>query len=431
MCPLRFGLTALLFTALGCYRPARPVREDVDVLVIAPHPDDEVLLAGGVMERALREGSRVAVVVLTNGDYTCARDGFVREAETVAALGAIGMREDDIHFLGYPDGYLSTLGSRPLPPVERRDAEGHCVRGSTTYAARGYRHLDEHTERTGVAAQYTAQAVADDLAALLTKLKPREVYLPHPIDEHPDHAATYMFFRRALDRMVSAPRQVHRGVVHAGPCYPAIDCTKYYLPQTPIAPLPKPLQTYAPREVLPVNAERKFEVISLYPSQTGRTPRVSWLASFARTDEVFYPEHLVREPSGRWVRAQAQGRPATELELDLTGGGSARLTAFRADGSDEFEVALTPDSVIIYRVVGQSLKRVDYWPRAQSTSAKVRLRVDPRPDDGEVSEWSIFAVEPAKPTGPGHSTSPQPDSFIGQTIVMTAYQRIEVSPRAP
>ena len=43
-----------VFLAACVHAPA-PERDGVDVLVIAPHPDDEVLLASGVMARAVRK----------------------------------------------------------------------------------------------------------------------------------------------------------------------------------------------------------------------------------------------------------------------------------------------------------------------------------------------------------------------------------------
>ena len=38
------------------------------VLVLAPHPDDESLACGGIIQRALARGARVRIVFLTYGD---------------------------------------------------------------------------------------------------------------------------------------------------------------------------------------------------------------------------------------------------------------------------------------------------------------------------------------------------------------------------
>ena len=272
----------------GCVRGPVSERAGVDVLVIAPHPDDEVLLAAGVMERAIRQRRRVAVIIVTNGDYSCARDGYLREAESIAALKTLGVAEGDVHFLGYPDGALRVLTATPHAAMEHRDATGQCVARTGTYADRGAGRLDEHTARTGSPADWTDEALIGDLEALLTRLAPREVYLPHGRDEHPDHSMTYTFFRRALDRLARAPL-VHRGVVHSGECWPS-DCVKYFTPELP-TPLPFP----EPSERLAVDPLRKLEAIKKYTSQLS-----PWLTSFARADELFFPEEYTRE-GGRWI----------------------------------------------------------------------------------------------------------------------------------
>lgn len=278
--PAVFLLPLLLSSA--CVRIPTE-RHGVDVLVIAPHPDDEVLLAGGVMARAVSEGRRVAVIIVTNGDYSCERDGYLREAESVAALKVLGVTE--VHFLGYPDGALAQLGPTPLSPMEHRDATGQCVARTGTYADRRAGRLDEHTARTGKPAEWASEALTGDLAALLERLKPAEVYLPHEIDEHPDHSMTYTFFRRALDRLPTAPI-VHRGVVHAGECWPS-DCARHFTPELATPPLPGALQ---PTERVAIDPLLKLEAIRKFTSQLS-----PWLTSFARKDEVFFPERYVRE----------------------------------------------------------------------------------------------------------------------------------------
>ena len=302
-------ILCLLLSA--CVRPIAE-RTTVDVLVIAPHPDDEVLLAAGVMERAIREGRRVAVIVVTNGDYSCERDGYLREAESIAALKVLGVREADVHFLGYPDGALAKLSSTPLGPQDHRDPNGQCIARTGTYADRSAGRLDEHTARTGKPAEWTSEALTGDLEALLIKLAPKEVYLPHGIDEHPDHAMTYVFFRRALDRLSQAPALVHRGIVHAGECWPS-DCVKYLTPDLATPPLPGRLAEYLPTERLPVDARKKLEAIDKYTSQLS-----PWLTSFARKDEVFFPEKYVREGK-RWVRIGGeQSGPGLRIDREGT-----------------------------------------------------------------------------------------------------------------
>jgi LmbE family N-acetylglucosaminyl deacetylase len=334
--PLTLGLLSLF--AAGCVHSL----PRVEVLVIAPHPDDEVLLASGVLERAVKQGRRAAVILMTSGGYTCERNAFTREGESMAALTAIGLSEADVHFLDYPDGYLRKLTTTPLAPVEHSAPDGTCTRASTTSAHHGAKHLDEHTARTGTPAPWTTEALVEDLSALLERLRPRDVYLPHYIDSHSDHSMTYVYFRRALDRVRRAPT-VHRGVVHAGNCWPS-DCNEPFTPGLGMPPLPSPLDHYTPTERLPVDAQRKRALIEMYPSQTGPSPVENWLMAFARTEEVFFPERFELQ-LGHWVPV---------------GSSTVRLTQPR-QVIERFEVLLDTDSVHVLEAATHA--PVATWPR--------------------------------------------------------------------
>jgi len=331
---------ALLVGACGAApSPPRPasVADEADLVVVAPHPDDETILAGGVIAAARARGARVAVIVVTNGDFTCERDGHARQRETLAALERLAVSEDDVHFLGYPDGFLAALGDDPLPPTDRRTADGRCVKASGTYAEHGAARRDEHAARTGSHAPYDARSLEEDLASLLARLRPRDVYVTHPLDEHPDHAATYAYVRRALDGAPGPPPRVHLGIVHAGPCWPDGRGRTEPCPviqesdrrsRTPA--LPDPYGAYAPSERVPVvDPVHKLAAIEAYRSQLGADPAHDWLTSFARADEPFWPEPSARGASTR-VTLSAEAP-------------SGAIGAYRA------ELARTGDALTLYR----------------------------------------------------------------------------------
>src|SRR4051794_2126286 len=73
------------------------------LLVLAPHPDDEVIGCGGLLALHLRDGRRVRVVVATDGAQ--AGGGAQREAESRAALASLGNAE--VEFLRFPDRKLA------------------------------------------------------------------------------------------------------------------------------------------------------------------------------------------------------------------------------------------------------------------------------------------------------------------------------------
>ena len=95
--------------------PPPDARFKADILVIAPHPDDESTIAGYLAKAVLDEHRRVAVVVTTRGDagqnlvgYEQARSlAEVREIETRQALASIGI--DHVFFLRAPDTWAHDI----------------------------------------------------------------------------------------------------------------------------------------------------------------------------------------------------------------------------------------------------------------------------------------------------------------------------------
>jgi len=85
--------------------------ENKPVLVVAPHPDDAEIGAGGTIARWIAEGRDVYYVLSTNGnkgssdpDMTSERLATIREQEQIEAANVLGIKE--VTFLRYPDGEL-------------------------------------------------------------------------------------------------------------------------------------------------------------------------------------------------------------------------------------------------------------------------------------------------------------------------------------
>ena len=83
------------------------------LLIIAPHPDDEILGCGGLIQRALAHGCRVDVVFLTNGEAShsgcCNQEDISlnRARLTYQAARTIGLQKKNIHKLDFKDGGVS------------------------------------------------------------------------------------------------------------------------------------------------------------------------------------------------------------------------------------------------------------------------------------------------------------------------------------
>src|SRR4051812_46399077 len=127
----------------------------MNTLVLAPHPDDESIGCGGRIRLHVRDGDSVGVVFLTSGELglkhlPCDEARAVREAEATRAAARLGCAVTA--FLRQPDYGLAE----------------------------------------------EIESLSRLLAPILRDARPQQVYLPHPDDEHPDHAAVLPALRRAL-----------------------------------------------------------------------------------------------------------------------------------------------------------------------------------------------------------------------------------------
>ena len=163
------------------------------VLVVAPHPDDESLAAGGLIQRALASGGRVRVLFATDGDANVwpqrlverrwqidpavqVRWGARRRIEALRALTHLGVERSEAIFLGAPDlGLTDSVGPAGAPLIAR-------------------------------------------LAQELQAWKPSLLVAPSARDLHPDHSALAVLLQLALRRMDPPQRPRHQlaYVVHGG-----------------------------------------------------------------------------------------------------------------------------------------------------------------------------------------------------------------------
>ena len=135
------------------------------VVVLAPHPDDEILGAGGLIQAAARMGRRVAIVAVTDGEashpgsqWTGERMAARRRRESVTALRRLG-HAAEVCRVAIPDGRVQehehVLTDRLVDLLGPADL---CV---TTWRDDGHPYHDA-TGRDAAAANLVGlQAVAD------------------------------------------------------------------------------------------------------------------------------------------------------------------------------------------------------------------------------------------------------------------------------
>src|SRR6185503_17175277 len=127
----------------------------MNVLIIAPHPDDETIGCGGALCLHRQRGERAVVVCLTSGELGLKhlrreKAWAVREKEAMAAAKILGVAA--VHFLRQPDWMLG-----------------------------------DHV-----------QATVRALRPVLLAERPQLIYVPHEAEWHPDHQAAFAALRCAL-----------------------------------------------------------------------------------------------------------------------------------------------------------------------------------------------------------------------------------------
>jgi hypothetical protein len=117
----------------------------VPTLVLAPHPDDETLGAGGLIARLRRAGVPVTIVAITDGEHAYADTpnlADIRIPEQIEALHRLGVPERMIHRLHLPDrdvsGYEDRLADQTAQakPSNLATPAAHRSKCSSRYTCR-------------------------------------------------------------------------------------------------------------------------------------------------------------------------------------------------------------------------------------------------------------------------------------------------------
>jgi len=128
----------------------------MNVMIIAPHPDDEAIGCGGTICLHAERGDRIVVAFLTSGE----------------------------------------LGLKHLPREHAwkiREQEAEMAATVLGVAALSFLRLPDWHVGDGV------EEAAASVAPFLAREAPNTIYLPHPQEWHPDHRACLPLVRRALE----------------------------------------------------------------------------------------------------------------------------------------------------------------------------------------------------------------------------------------
>ena len=166
------------------------------ILILAPHPDDEINVAGNMILNLTAAKAEVFVAYSTNGDFENSAE--VRASEAVNALKILGVTRQKIIFLGYGD----TFNGKGKPHIFFADNKtttspaGH----SETYAAKSF--TDYAKSRRGKHSPYTRENFKRDLKDLLLELR-ADIIFCVDFDSHSDHRMLSLMFEESLGEILS------------------------------------------------------------------------------------------------------------------------------------------------------------------------------------------------------------------------------------
>ena len=253
------------------------------ILVVVPHSDDEIILFGGLIQRALKENHDVHVALVTNGDYeaTTEEEGITRPLETLEGLKLLGMPEENIHLMGYADIGMPKAESFVWRLWEKADEESVVPSyvGIHTYGPTS--HPDFHTSRYGGPALYTKRAFREDLRNLLEVVKPDAVFTTHPADAHGDHAGLYQFLHQMVE-----PAKLYNAFCHSELGDAAWPLTGEHFTCPP--GMESAWASAVKLDLTQEETRRKGQALEVHKAAL-KPDAVDYLRSFIKSDEIYFP----------------------------------------------------------------------------------------------------------------------------------------------
>lgn len=166
------------------------------LLVIVPHQDDDISIAGALLAACRKPQAEYEPFVLftTNGDaFEC--DELLRLREAQRALAVLGVDTHHILFLGYPD---SVLVGKDLYDCDKNEVLINHGRQQTY----GLSEAPEYRwQKSGKHSDYTKNDYRCDLHDVISDILP-DCIIVNNYDWHPDHRMTYLMTLEVVRQLI-------------------------------------------------------------------------------------------------------------------------------------------------------------------------------------------------------------------------------------
>ncbi len=171
------------------------------ILIVAPHPDDDVLGTGGLIQAAQRFGKKIYILYVTAGDANgnsvknflhkpllprwFIKLGYVRHNEAILAEKYLGVPKSHLFFLGFPDSItynivtdtnMARVHQSPLTKFNK--------------AAYSFAYVRN--------APYSHESILRLVKSVLKEVRPGTIFVTLRQDTNPDHAASNLIIKQAV-----------------------------------------------------------------------------------------------------------------------------------------------------------------------------------------------------------------------------------------
>ena len=184
-------------------------------MVVVPHQDDEINLAGATIRNLVQNHVRVYVVFCT----TCDRlePAEMRAAEGIRSCRSLGVTDDDIIFLGYSNGLCAASGESVYNAAEDGPVTNERQR-TETFDACG--RPEWHWLRSRTHHGFCRKNIREDLMDVLLTLQP-DIIFAVDFDRHPDHRVISLLFEEAVGQILRQPDnawfpEIYKGFAYNG-----------------------------------------------------------------------------------------------------------------------------------------------------------------------------------------------------------------------
>ena len=170
------------------------------ILVLCPHQDDEINVAGNAIQNFTQAGAEVYVVYANSGDHGTHYDFDVRMTEAANSLKLLGVDKSHIFILGYGESFNNAESGHIFYTTDNAitSTKGH----TETYGAIGLQ--DYGFLAHGVHSPYCRNNYVRDLRELMLQVR-ADVIIATDFDYHADHRMMSISFDEVIGQILSRP----------------------------------------------------------------------------------------------------------------------------------------------------------------------------------------------------------------------------------